>query len=176
MRLTREVLRPPGTAPWRTACAMQVDRFCALYPGGAEPTIEVLTELHEEGLVWWLLRLLSLRGSTGVVAFAVWCADPDGTHPHLDPARRWISGEDVPIAELRAEAAAAAAVNAASAEAWAAQAALSAAAADAWAAVAAAAAAMAAQAARGRTAAARARAAECGRHLAWISAALMDAP
>ena len=138
MRLTREVLRPPGAPLWRLACEEQVDQFCSLYPDGAEPTVEVLTEcLAAELDVWWLLRLLQPRA---LVMWACTVADPDEACEHLRPARRYAAGEDVPLAVLLEARAAASAAWAAEAEAaWAA------AAAAAWAAAAAAAAARAAE-------------------------------
>jgi len=117
VKITEATLQPEGAPIWRYACQHLVDAFLALYPKGAEPTVEVLTALQAAGLdVWWLIRLLPLHGANGVVAFALFCADPNGTHPQLESARQWVAGSNVggnvPEADLRASAAEAWAVAA----------------------------------------------------------------
>ncbi len=70
MRITAELLRRHG------ACKEQCATVATLWPDGAVPTIDALTEAAANGLdPWWLWRLLPAEGPGSRRAYALWCAE-----------------------------------------------------------------------------------------------------
>jgi hypothetical protein len=111
MKITADLLRKHGACDDPPDC--QVARFAALWPDGAEPTVEALTEAAACGLdVWWLVRVLPLHDQR---RYAWWCAsqvayltDDQRVHDCLATVRRAVEEPgSVAAAELRAAEAAA---------------------------------------------------------------------
>ena len=127
MKITADLLAARG------ACVDQVAEVRRLWPRGAEPTDEDLTQAEAHGLNWlWLVCLLPAEGPGSQRAFALWCAeqvahlaDDQRVADCLDVVRRRVadpsSVSDVELAAAWAAAwAAASAAGAAASAAWAA--------------------------------------------------------
>ena len=70
MKITADLLAARG------ACVDQVAEVRRLWPRGAEPTDEDLTQAEAHGLNWlWLVCLLPAEGPGSQRAFALWCAE-----------------------------------------------------------------------------------------------------